>query len=420
MFFDFVVETSIISSFLVLFIFLIQKIFKNSIAPNIGYYLWLIVILKLVIPINIQSELSLERFINVKPKVQEIKYNEVAAEVKETEEINQNNILEYLWFSGVSIISCYGLFLYIKLKASLKNSKEITDLQYINILKSCRKNLNIKSEVKLLEVDFIESPSIVGGIKPIILIPSKLLNKISEKNIRYIFLHELTHFKCGDIFINLLLQGVRVVYFFNPIIFFATMKVKEECELACDFRVLKKLGKDEFKNYGNALIDLSVNEYKREYIPLSVGMSMNKNELKRRILMIGKNNKFDKKHLIAGFGALLMVGAVGLTTYAADENDTKNEGNAVIEEATGDVGKGIKKGEKIIEDVENIKVEGKVENVIIDANGNEIITNGENEVILFEDNEKTGEIKMRVLSKEEAEKYNEKGVIFESSSSNEK
>ncbi|MGL4763059.1 MAG: M56 family metallopeptidase [Sarcina sp.] len=326
MIFDFIMETSVIASFLIVLILIIQKVFKNSIAPHIGYYLWIVLIIKLLIPINISSNVSLERFIDVKPvKTQQIKYDYfkvITKEIETQDKINQNINVKDLWFIVVSMIFCYGLFLYIKLMVNIKKSKEITDLRYREMLNRCRKQLNIKTKVKIIEAKFIQSPAIVGIFRPVILMPANLLENMSDKNIKFVLLHELTHFKFGDVVINMLLQVVKVLYFFNPLIYFATRKVKDECEIACDYRVLKHIGKEEFKNYGNALIDLSTNEYKKEYIPLSIGIAMNKNELKRRIIMIGKNNKFGKKQVIAGVGALLMVGAVGLTTYA-DGKDAK-------------------------------------------------------------------------------------------------
>ena len=375
MIFDFIIETSIISSFLVILILIVQKIFKNKIAPHIGYYIWMILIVKLLVPINIQSDLSLERLINIEPlRVQQVNNNDsrvMTEEIGMEKTINQKSYFKFLWFFTVSLIFCYGLFLYAKLKLNIRKAEEIKDLRYMKILRSCKEKLKIRSDIKIVEGDFIKSPAIVGIIKPIILIPKGMLKNMQSRNIEFIFLHELTHFKYGDIGINILLQVIKALYFFNPIIYFAMKKINDECEIACDYRVLKHIGNEEFKNYGNALIDLSVNECKREYIPLSVGISMNKKELKRRIVMIGKNNKFGKKQVIIGLGALLMVGAVGLTTYAqgADANGEKIiEVEKTIENKDGEKVEFI-----IFDDIEIIKGTTKENKQFISEEGSKII-----------------------------------------------
>ena len=343
MIFDFIIETSIISSFLVILILIVQKIFKNKIAPHIGYYIWMILIVKLLVPINIQSDLSLERLINIEPlRVQQVNNNDsrvMTEEIGMEKTINQKSYLKDLWFFTVSLIFCYGLFLYAKLKLNIRKAEEIKDLRYMKILRSCKEKLKIRSDIKIVEGDFIKSPAIVGIIKPIILIPKGMLKNMQSRNIEFIFLHELTHFKYGDIGINILLQVIKALYFFNPIIYFAMKKINDEC--------------------------------KRGYIPLSVGISMNKKELKRRIIMIGKNNKFGKKQVIIGLGALLIVGAVGLTTYAqgADANGEKIiEVEKTIENKDGEKVEFI-----IFDDIEIIKGATRENKQFISEEGSKII-----------------------------------------------
>ncbi|WP_297437919.1 M56 family metallopeptidase [uncultured Clostridium sp.] len=127
MIFDFIIETSIISSFLVILILIVQKIFKNKIAPHIGYYIWMILIVKLLVPINIQSDLSLERLINIEPlRVQQVNNNDsrvMTEEIGMEKTINQKSYFKFLWFFTVSLIFCYGLFLYAKLKVKYKKSR---------------------------------------------------------------------------------------------------------------------------------------------------------------------------------------------------------------------------------------------------------------------------------------------------------
>lgn len=332
--FEFIIESSIIVTILIPIILMIQKLLKKSLSPRISYYFWIIIIIKLLIPMNIESDFSINRIFNIPNKVTEkIEYKNkqdktqvIVTKDKETiSKLNTQILFKNLWFFTVAVFLGYGLFLYLNLNMKIKKASVIKGKRYKTVLDDCLKILNLKKDIKIIETDMVKSPAIYGLFKVKILVPKNLLNDISDQDMKYIFMHELVHFKNGDIFIAVLMQFANIIYFFNPLVYIARKKMQNDCELACDYRVLSYLNGTENKAYGETLLNIVSKNINEKYIPVSTGMARNKKEIWRRINMISKNKRFGLKQTLIGAGALLMVGAVGLTSYADGTANTGKE-----------------------------------------------------------------------------------------------
>lgn len=90
------------------------------------------------------------------------------------------------------------------------------------------------------------------------------------------------------------------------------------------------LSGSENKDYGNTLINIIGRNIDEKYLPISTGLARNKKEIWRRINMISKNKKFGLKQTLVGGSALLIVGAIGLTTYADAGVNTEKEDKKIL------------------------------------------------------------------------------------------
>lgn len=84
-----------------------------------------------------------------------------------------------------------------------------------------------------------------------------MISTLDDKEIKYVILHQLSHYKRKDILIVWLSKIVEITQFFNPLIRFGLKIMKEDCEEACDEYVLGKLEKNENKAYGNTIIKVN-------------------------------------------------------------------------------------------------------------------------------------------------------------------
>lgn len=78
-------------------------------------------------------------------------------------------------------------------------------------------------------------------IHPKILISSELVDRLSEEELKFVFMHELAHIKRRDFLINVVCILIQAIYWFNPIIWYSIYKMKQDCEISCDATVLTAL-----------------------------------------------------------------------------------------------------------------------------------------------------------------------------------
>ena len=95
-----------------------------------------------------------------------------------------------------------------------------------------------------------KSPSISGLFHPIILIP---IDIYEEKDLRYIFYHELMHWKERDIWIKLLISLLCCVFWWNPCSYLLKLDLSETLEMRCDQSVSRLLTDDEKHEYVDVL-----------------------------------------------------------------------------------------------------------------------------------------------------------------------
>ena len=92
----------------------------------------------------------------------------------------------------------------------------------MNLLSDCEEKLNIKTRVELSYNSLIVSPIMIGFFRPRIVLP---VRELEDKELSYIFVHELTHYKQGDMFYKWLIQIVVCAHWFNPFVYLLEKEV---------------------------------------------------------------------------------------------------------------------------------------------------------------------------------------------------
>lgn len=271
-------EISIQASFFIFSVIFIRFCFKR-LPKRYVCLLWGLVALRLICPLEITSPFSLVPDTN---KVQDLAHTsyvvkEIYASTTNTEITpvysNKNDVLPphfdeaednytytstestqstidislllaILWEIGAVILLFYGLISYLRTKLQLREAVHDTDnIWYCNM----------------------PSPFVMGYVKPRIYIPFS----VKEEHLPYIIAHEQSHIAHGDHFCKLFGYTILCVYWFNPIIWLGYILYCHDLELACDERVLLKLGTEQKKAYSNALLFCSVSNKALLQSPLS-------------------------------------------------------------------------------------------------------------------------------------------------------
>lgn len=273
-----VLNMSLSASFVAVAVIITRLFLKK--APKIfSYALWAMVLFRLVCPITFESPLSLiPGMTNAIP--QDIVYSQnptITTQIEIIDNvINQSiqaslpavnpaasvnpmgifmEIAKSIWLLGILMFLSYGVISYIKLKNKLLTATLV--------------------ENNIYETDRIQTPFVLGIIKPRIFIPIGL----AGMELDYILKHEKTHIKHYDYIIKPLAFLIIVIHWFNPLMWLSYFLMIKDMEMACDESVMKQSNEDIRINYSNSLLSLS-RKQSGLLFPLAFGESNTKSRIK--------------------------------------------------------------------------------------------------------------------------------------------
>ena len=326
-----IVLLSLTGSILSIAILLIKNIFRKKLSAKVHYFIWFLLVLKLIVPLNYQSEINPFNYININRQNINAPYSitqkitgpaesSVSTNVKSSNasavkdapktdnykkaagfEFNLNTAAE-IWCAGVLLFLLYIVFINIMLNIKIKRSSRCKRQVVNDILHEAELQLGINSKVTLVYDKNLKSPSVYGIIHPKILISESVIDKLSQQELKFVFMHELNHIKRKDLLLNMVILLLKAVYWFNPLIVYSLSQFKQDCELACDEDTIAALNSNEVLGYGKTIISMLQIVSKPNLSVGALGFSNKFN--KRRIIMI---SLFNKKSIVATVMALSLL-----------------------------------------------------------------------------------------------------------------
>ena len=350
-------------SLLILALLLGKRFLKDKISRQWQYYIWLIVLLRLLLPFGPEVSLMGKAYqavdqaisqtvplppqqnapgYNLAPAVGAEQHNEPvnspADDITTAHQFQDIGVLliNHIWL--VWLVAALGFLIrkitiyqgFVRyIKAGLT---PVSDIQRLNELSIVAEQLGIKKPIELCVNPLVSSPLLIGFFHPCVVLPSA---DIPEKDFRYIVLHELTHYKRRDMFYKWLVQVTVCLHWFNPLVHLMSREITKACEFSCDEAVLAKMGSSNAQDYGKTLLDAmaAVGRYKENLG--AVTLSENKELLKERLGAIMKFKKKSKAiQLLTGMLTLCIVFSaafIGIypTAAAADVPNSINTEKSV-------------------------------------------------------------------------------------------
>ena len=99
--------------------------------------------------------------------------------------------------------------------------------------------MQIGRRVRLLQSAIVESPLVIGVIKPMIIFPTGLLTQLSPEQIEAVLIHELAHIRRHDYLVNLVQVAIDTLLFYHPATWWISSRIRSERENCCDDMVIK-------------------------------------------------------------------------------------------------------------------------------------------------------------------------------------
>lgn len=283
---DTLVQVALYSAAITAGILLFRFIFKNRISSKLQYLMWWLLILRLLMPVtpdiglhfNLQDMLlkqahqaelptpapvldvapasvpsTQSSYESVTPTVQPDTDVAPSQHVNPTKSTDWYSIVFVVWLLGA--IGFLGWLIFVKLRyyESLQHLMAGGPREAYELYDRCCKELGVKP-LPLWIVNKSMSPGIAFFGEPVLLIPISLCG--DESRLRFALLHELTHKKRGDHYMTLLLNILRAVYWFDPVVHFAFSELRSDMESACDSDVLAYIGHEQKRGYLTVILDM--------------------------------------------------------------------------------------------------------------------------------------------------------------------
>lgn len=371
-----ILSMSISGTLLIFVLLLAKKVWQDKISRQWQYYIWLIVILRLILPLAPEVNLmrtiyqtveqmqtqdlfatKLQTTLNLVGDRENSTSNRTQAsdkindftERKMAEQPLQDNALSQvknqrlrdflivvLWFVKrfwlVWLVVAFGMIVRkITAYQSFVNCVKagltpVCDIEKLEKLSAAMEQIGIKRPVELGVNPLVSSPMLIGFFHPCIVLPNA---DIDEKDFYYIILHELIHLKRQDILYKWLAQFTVCLHWFNPMVYLMRREIIKACEFSCDEAVLEIVGEYYASDYGKTLLDAmpTVGRYKESFGVVT--LNQNKQLLRERLCAIMSFRK-KSKGMVAVTGVLtlsILFGTIfiGIYPVAAAQPDLMQE-----------------------------------------------------------------------------------------------
>ncbi|WP_368487928.1 M56 family metallopeptidase [Clostridium sp. BJN0013] len=248
-----VLRTSLLAGILIFGIIIIKDNFLTKYSHKFNYFLAVIVIIRMLLIVSIKLSINISDF----TKESYTDYHEGIYNFTQSH-LNNINIIGYIyigmliWFIGLIVVLLYYTYFQGKFYLKIKNNMtSVKDIRIEEILNNEKINLNITKNIRVKIVKGISSPAIIGILNSTIIIPEQ---EFSNNDLKWIFRHELVHFKRKDNVIKLLMIFSVALHWFNPLIYILRKFFNEQCELSCDEVVISDSETEDIKEYALLLV----------------------------------------------------------------------------------------------------------------------------------------------------------------------
>lgn len=272
-----VLNMTITASYVTLALLVLRAMFYRRLPKVFFYSLWGVVLIRLIIPFSFTSTLSFLKVFNPPttnqgmvvlylpsyennhslPSIDLSVENEHSfqGELIETNKtVSFRNSLAVTWIVGVLI--CFGLSVLSYVRVGRRLGTAYLD-EHITVLDKCKKLVGVRKKVKVLRSGQVETPIVMGILKPRIILPVHI---VAEEELYSILLHELVHIKRMDYMTRPLSLMALMIHWFNPFVWIAFFLAGRDMELSCDERVLGLQGETFKVDYAKVLLSIAMRQ----------------------------------------------------------------------------------------------------------------------------------------------------------------
>lgn len=312
----------------VILVLLVRHIFRGKISLRLQYALWLPVLVRLLIPINmIDTDMSILNLFpgslessealaptaipegkadhrpgtflqNMRQGMPVIGNGQIqlaghqdegptqsrqenlppGSEDNETGRFPWGRALTGLWIAGMVLAGAAVAGVNLHFASRLRRARRALDIG--------EKDLPARGKrLPVYETPGLPSPCLFGLIRPAVYLPEG----ITGEQLPYVLAHEMSHYRMGETLWSLLRSLCLALHWYNPLVWLAVHTSRRDSELACDENTIRQLGEGNRGAYGRVLLDLTtVRGSRADFLCCATTMTADGKSLKERVQMIAR------------------------------------------------------------------------------------------------------------------------------------
>lgn len=268
---------SLSGSVLTLLLLAVRQMLGGRLPRVFWYYAWLLVLLRLVVPLGYGVPLPQavqpagedtrqEVTLPLSPQSNEQAVSSAGRDTPAGLPVTPPNLLPgspapaltltkglfLLWALGAAGIFCWHLVSCLWFSRKIRRSLCPPPGEVLPLFEQLRAG----HRVDLAVSSQVDIPMLMGLLRPVVILPQNS-PVLRDKELSVILRHELTHCKRGDVLYKWLVVLVTALHWFNPLVHWLGRRIALDCELSCDQAVLAALPQEERIGYGELLLTLA-------------------------------------------------------------------------------------------------------------------------------------------------------------------
>lgn len=349
---------------LLVIVLLIIQVGKGRIAPRVQCWLWMLVVVRLLLPVSVASPISfagpmdalIDRLGNAcwpkapPPTVPQIWVLPDGTEVVQpsrpihskaegvvvlpsTLELYPSSSpsrsafdwQKYAAFSIAWTWAVVAIFLMarfviatVRFSRSVRSAPAIDNAPLMSELVHACQQMRIARCPRVVQLTSITAPAVFGWWKPVLCFPAQHAFELSPQELNWVLRHELAHVKSRDALLLTIAAFMKAIHWFNPLAWIVETQLKQAIEQAADASVTQDLNTTMVTEYGRVLLRFAAAQCD-VVRPRLVGLlSMaSTSGLKRRIGALGRNHAQSWMARFSVLSLTAIIAGAGLTDAVA-------------------------------------------------------------------------------------------------------
>lgn len=156
-----------------------------------------------------------------------------------------------VWLAGCALLALSWVRKACALSASIREGREVITGREADALRRVKSNFGVSREVKLVLTTAVSEPGVWGVLRPVVVLPEGVAERLEDAELETVFMHELAHVKRWDNLAGNFQRALCCLFWFHPVVWFINRQLLAEREQACDDMVVRRGGSSEV--YANGI-----------------------------------------------------------------------------------------------------------------------------------------------------------------------